>query len=538
MAIGEDLVARLAILKSGRMNFDTIWQDVKDLTNPHGGDYVEKASPGERRTEKVYDQTAVVARERFTAIMEALLTPRNQEWHNLRASDEALNEDAEVRDWFEQASGMLFKLRSSPKARFYGQMHEVYSSLGDTGNGCLFVDERPTGGTRYRYTHIGQAWIETNFEDIVDTVYYEYELTAKAAVQKWGDDAPKCARDALGDNPFEKHKYLHVVRPNENADPNSEDPREKRFEAYDVCVMDETVIGDKGGFHELPYIWTRYTVSPAEMYGRGPAMLVLPDIQMLQEMEKTFIRAGHKVADPPLLVAHDGKIGRGSKKIRLQPGGINYGGVNPDGRPMIQPLQTGARLDLTLEMMEQKRSLVREVFLNNLWEILVTDRVEMTATEVLERTKEKGQLLAPIIGRQQSELLGPLIERELNIAMRQNLLPPLPGALIEAKGEYEIEYESDATRMQETEEGAAFARLMQLIQPLVEGDPSILRKFDPDAVVEHYGEKFGVSTEVMRTDDEMEELRAAEAQAAQMEQVAQQAQPIAGAVRDLSEVAA
>ena len=39
---------------------------------------------------------------------------------------------------------------------------------------------------------------------------------------------------------------------------------------------------------------------------------------------------------------------------------------------------------------------------------------QMTATEVIERTNEKGILLAPTIGRQQSEYLGPMIERELD----------------------------------------------------------------------------------------------------------------------------
>ncbi len=57
-------------------------------------------------------------------------------------------------------------------------------------------------------------------------------------------------------------------------------------------------------------MWSRYTLNPSEINGRGPAMLVLPDIQTLQEMEKVFMRSGHKVADPPILAADDG-VGRG-----------------------------------------------------------------------------------------------------------------------------------------------------------------------------------------------------------------------------------
>ena len=55
------------------------------------------------------------------------------------------------------------------------------------------------------------------------------------------------------------------------------------------------------------------------------------NIQTLQEMEKVFLRSGHKVADPPLLVSDDGVMGRGSKRIRVNPGGMNVGGLDAQG---------------------------------------------------------------------------------------------------------------------------------------------------------------------------------------------------------------
>jgi len=35
---------------------------------------------------------------------------------------------------------------------------------------------------------------------------------------------------------------------------------------------------------------------------------VLPDIKMLNEMNKTIIRAGQRVVDPPLMVSDDGAL--------------------------------------------------------------------------------------------------------------------------------------------------------------------------------------------------------------------------------------
>ena len=57
---------------------------------------------------------------------------------------------------------------------------------------------------------------------------------------------------------------------------------------------------------------------------------------------------------------------------------------------------------------------------------ILQDNPRMTATEVIERTREKGILLAPTVGRQQSEYLGPLVDREIDVLVEQGLLPPMP----------------------------------------------------------------------------------------------------------------
>lgn len=530
----QTILQRLGTLKGSRSNFDTIWDEVRRVVWPDGGDFISKSTPGEKRTRDTYEMTAALSIEKFAAAMEAFLTSRTSRWHKLSASDEELNKVAEVKEFFEKASDVLFRIRNSPQARFYGQMHEAYKSLGSYGNACMFVDEVPSGGIRYKYTHIGQAWIETNFMGVVDTVYYEYELTAKAAVQKWGDDAPEVARSAIGVDPFKKHTYVHVVRPNDDRDPEREDFEGMAFEAFDVSVEDQQIIG-KGGFEELPYIWSRYTLNPAEMYGRGPAMLVLPDIQTLQEMQKVFMRSGHKVADPPLLVANDGVLGRGRKRIRINPGGITMGAIDPSsGRPLIAPLQTGARLDITHEMMERMRGTIDEAFLGNLFDLLERDRVQMTATEVLERAKEKGQLLTPVIGRQQSEFLGPMIVRELGIAQRQGLLPPMPDALIEAEGDFEIEYESSATRMQQSDEVAAVQRTIEVMAPFIEQNPALLQKIKDEETLAHVWEMLGAKTSLLNSEDEMEAIHEGQRQAQEEQQLREDVPAAASAVRDLS----
>src|ERR1700692_2198488 len=107
--------------------------------------------------------------------------------------------------------------------------------------------------------------------------------------------------------------------------------------------------------------------------------------------------------------------------------------------------------------MDMERALVNDAFLVTLFQIL-TESPQMTATEVIERTQEKGILLAPTVGRQQSERLGPQIHRELDVLASQGLLLPMPPALREAKGAYSIVYTSPLSRAMREQEAAGFWR--------------------------------------------------------------------------------
>lgn len=540
----NDYLKRLEKMKGFRKNFDTQWQEVKDLCWPDGDDFTTTRSPGEKTTVRLYDMTATAALEKFAAAMESFLIPRHLQWHGLRATNEDLMKEREVKEFFEQTTRLLFRARENPKARFYSQHHENLKSLGAYGSGCIFLDEAPSGrGLQYRHVPIGRLWIAANHLGVVDTVFHEYKLTAKAAAQKWPDTIPECVKRAMERGELmEEFTFLHVVHPNDlsKVDPMSVRGENMPYVAMDFCIDDKTLIpqpnGDeKGGFHEMPYLYSRYTVNPAEIYGRGPLMLCLPDIKTLQEMEKTMLRSGHKVADPPLLVAHDGRLGRGARKIRLTPGGLNYGAVDESGRPKIIPLQTGARLDINLELMDRKRDTIYDFTLVKLFDILAKDRVEMTATEVLERSKEKGQLITPVVGRQQTELLSPMIERELNILGRQGLLPNLPDVLVEASGEYEIEYDTLATRMQQSDEVAAFQRLVEVFTPYATLDPTVFEVLQAEDAFRAFGEVMGIRSSLFKNEREMAEIRKQQAEQLAQQQQAEQLPGQAKAVKDISD---
>src|SRR5262249_13680393 len=236
--------------------------------------------------------------------------------------------------------------------------------------------------------------------------------------------------------------------------------------------------------------------TPGEGCGRGPAQMVLPALKTLNAQKATFLKQGHRAADPVLLTADVGLV-----DVNLRPGAINMGGLWSDGKPLIQVLPTG-NIQIDEKMMLEERGIINDAFLVALFQIL-TDSPQMTATEVIERTNEKGILLAPTIGRQQSEYLGPMIDRELDVMAAQRLLPPMPPRLQEAGGSYQVIYDSPLAKAQRAQEAAGFVRTVETVKELVNitQDPSLLDRFDFDTATPAIAHIQGVPESWMSDDD-------------------------------------
>jgi hypothetical protein len=163
----------------------------------------------------------------------------------------------------------------------------------------------------------------------------------------------------------------------------------------------------------------------------------------------------------------------------------------------------------------------------------------MTATEVLERAREKGALLSPTMGRQQSEALGPMIHRELDLLSMQGLLPPMPPILAQAGGAaYETIYDSPLSRAQRAEKAAGFMRLMNIFQEYVAvtQNPEPLDWFDFDAAVPELADISAVPTSWIRSDEAVAAIRDKRAKAQAAQQMIEAAPAAAGVMKALPQI--
>lgn len=531
----DDCLQQHQQMMTERSIFERVWQDIEDRISPsdvqfHQGE--QGRIPGRQNNERVFDATPGLALDRFKAALDSLITPRNQQWHLLKPVDGDLADDIEVKRYLEELTRRLFSARYA--ANFATEIQGCYYNGGKYGSMGLFVGERAGRGLFYRSVPMKQLYFQENEFGVVDLVHRDWYWTARQAMQRFGARCPDVIKRAAERVPTQKFRFLHVVKPRTDVDASRADYRGMEYISYYIC-WDTRDIVEEGGFRTMPYPVGRYDLAPGEVYGRSPCMVILPDVKMLNEMNRTTIQAAQLALLPPMLAHRDGIL----DAIRLTPAAINYGGIDDNGRQLIAPLKVGENINIGIEMMDQKRSVINDALLQTLFQILI-DKPNITATEAMLRAQEKGQLIGPTGSRIESELLTPMLHRELDLMANAGQFDDLemPEQLRERGGLYQIEFDSPLSRAREAEGGVAILRTFEQLAPIAQVDPTVYKRFKVDEVSKELARLNGMPAKLLHTDDEMQAINAAEQQQVQQQQLLQAAPVAASAAKDLAQAQA
>lgn len=511
----QNILQLFAGQEGNRGTWDDHWKDVARFVSPTDNVFVTKVTPGARRNRDIYDTTAPLALSRYSSFMDSILTPRNQRWHALEASDPKLNEDQAVTEFFQELTRRLFMMRYQTTANFASQIHECWRSEGAFGTAGLMIDDIPGTGIHYKSIHLSRLYIMENRVGLIDSVFVKSCLTAKVAIETFGRD--KVSEEVI--KSFEKDQsdrfdYIQYIRPNTNFEENSDDVDKMKYSSTHIAIQDRAIVRESG-YSTFPLPVARSETSTDEVYGRSRIMSVLPTIQMLNQMKKTDIRAGHQAVSPTILLKDNSVV-----KIRdLKPDSAIVGGLDIDGKPNMMAFNTGVRPDISEGKMEIEQDAINRAMLVDLYQ-MAAER-EMTATEVMHRAKEQSLLLSSTTGRHESEFLGPIITRELDIMQLSGKFPDIPPALLEAKGQFEVVYTNPMSRAQKAEGAIGADVVVRSIMELSQVKPSVLDKLDEDAYVDLMVEAQGAPAKMINSTEDIEEIRA---QRAEAEKTAQDAE--------------
>jgi len=501
MAQIDPLVSRLdkryRTLQSQRSNWEKHWQELADYMLPRKADIVKKRTQGDKRTDLIYDGTAIHAVELLASSLHGMLTSPSTPWFSLRYRDQRLQRNDAANEWLEACLDQMYQHFN--RSNFQQEIHELYYDLVVFGTGSFYV-EPMMDGLRFACRHIAEICISEDASGRVDTVYRKFKLTARAISMQFPNaKLPAQIEKDIENDPYKEHEIIHAVYP--RGDSNGKLAKDKPIASvYYMC--DGLGLLSEGGFDEFPFMVPRFVKDSVSNYGRSPAMTALPDVKMLNKMSETTIRAAQKQIDPPLMVPDDGFV----LPIRTTPGSLNF--YRSGTRDRLEPLQIGANNPLGLNMEEQRRNAIRQAFYVD--QLLVGQTQTMTATEVLQRNEEKMRLLGPVLGRLQAELLQPLISRSFALLLRSGLLPPAPEEL--QGQDIDIEYVSPLAKAQKLTDLQSMLRGFEIMMQVSQVAP-VMDYLDDDKLVQYLVEVTGMPARIIKSDAEVARMRREQAEA-------------------------
>jgi Bacteriophage head to tail connecting protein len=533
--IGTDLASvtlqRWEAMKSTRFNWMIQWDDCARYIMPRKGNILTKYTPGQAQTINLYDTTAEEAALIFAAGTITHIVPPGEKWFRLQAKD--VNASPAVKDWWADTTDRCTDALLA--SNFYLGIHEDFLDAGIFGTSALFEEESKKKKLNFVNIPVGTFAIDENAEGMVDTFAREWKWTARQAAQKWGQDKlGRMQQEALKSrNAADWNKtftYIHFVepRPEANYQGGPVSASKRPFRSLYLCVEDKQVI-DEGGYYTMPYFVSRLLRSNNEIYGRGPGIQAMPEIRLVNAMERDLLTAIEKMVNPPWLAPDDT-----SSQIDGRPNGITYyDSANPANKP--EQLQLKNNIDLGEKKTEQKRERIRRAFYNDLFQMLTNldeQKREKTAYEVQQMVAEKLLLFSPLFARMKVEKVDPIIERTIDILARNGQLAPMPPEMAQG-GEYEIVVTSKIALAIKAAENQAFATMMTLVEQVAAIDPSVRNVIKWDESVRDIAGNVGMRAKNIRTKREADALTQQQEKAAQAAQAAQTGELASRAVKNL-----
>lgn len=489
-------------LSNARSNWERHWQELADYMLPRKADITKKRTQGDKRTELIYDGTAIHAVEMLASSLHGMLTSPSTPWFSMRYRNPALQRNDAANEWLEICIDQMYQ--AFHRSNFQQEVHELYYDLVVFGTGGIYLD-LVGEDLRFATRHIAEICISEDANGVVDTVYRKFKMTARAMEQQFGPgNLPTAVVKDAQNEPFKEHEIIHAVYP--RGDVAGKGAKRKPIASVYYHKATKALLSE-GGFDDFPFMVPRFVKDSVSIYGRSPAMTALPDVKMLNKMSETTIRAAQKQVDPPLMAPDDGFM----LPIRTTPGSLNF--YRAGTRDRLEPLQIGANNPLGLNMEEQRRQAIRQAFYVD--QLLLAQGQSMTATEVLQRNEEKMRMLGPVLGRLQSELLQPLISRAFALLLRSGQLPPAPEEL--QGQDIDIEYVSPLAKAQKLTDLQSMLRGFEVMMQVAEIAP-VMDYLDTDKLVQYLVEVTGIPARVIRSDEEVARIRRQAAQAAQQQQ--------------------
>lgn len=486
----KKILAKYQHAKSIKDQWTATFEECYEYALPQKESFYHE-TPGRRRTDHIFDETAVVGVQEFASRLQSGIVPNYARWANFVAGTEIpKQQQKEVNQQLDEVTEYVFEILQN--SNFSQEIHETFLDCA-LGTGVLLVEEGDAvQPIRFKAIPLPQVCLSNGYDDKIDSVYRKRSIKLKELTFAYNKPImnDKMAMD-LEANPDKEIKIVEVIYRDYSQTKEEVNIFCAIAEEYEHKIYEETY----KGVGSNPYIVYRWSKCAGEVYGRGPLQFALPAIKTANLVVELILENAQMSISGMYQVEDDGVIN--VDNIALIPGTVIPKAAGSAG---LQPIAQAGNFNVSDLVLRDMRINIKKALYNDMLGN-PNEKTPMSATEVAERQADLSRQIGAAFGRLQAEMVNPVLARVIYILKKQGriTIPVVNGR------EVQIKSSSPLAQAQHQQDVATIDRFLGLMQGRV--GPELLNiMIKQDEVAKFVAKKLGIPEELIRSQQEMQEI--------------------------------
>lgn len=365
-----------------------IWDWLAKRIMPRQSDVLNWVSTPASKRKAEHTSAAAEACSTLASSFNTYITPSGQKWCKFVTPDSFASEKHEI--WYANATDVT--LDELARSKFYAEKYEMDLDRCLFGTGCLFCDGWHNDKLHFRHIPIGTYGIAENTDRDVDTLCRSFQYTAHQAVSRFGTkNLPQDILQAY-ERPEErltrKFEFWHLVTPRKeytlpNGDKNVP-AHLRRYASVYLYAGGNRPIVEESGYHEFPYLVTRFLNWGNNVWGYPPAYKCFDELNRNIKLDRAQDILTDLQVYPRILQAAE-QVG----EVDFRAGGRTVVDASLEAPNLPREWLTGGRIESAIERQANIERRLQAAFYVPCLQVISTIDREMTAAEVHARQEEK-----------------------------------------------------------------------------------------------------------------------------------------------------
>ena len=513
----QEIIRRAEKADARKENWRDIYEQCYEMALPQRNlysGYWETKTPGQKKTNKVFDSTAINSTQRFANRLQSSLFPPYRNWCRLIVGDVAKDEidnPEELQKALDMYTEKMFTVIR--QTNFDLSISEFLLDL-CVGTACLMIQKGPSDDIPIKFEAIPQYLIsiEEGANGKVENVYRKIKVRADVIQRTWPDAVlGEQLKKIIEDKPEEEvhlleatiykpelEKWCYHIIYNKNGYSKGQQASELVYR-----LLEDT-----------PFVVCRYSKVAGEVFGRGPLVSCIDDIKTLNKTKEMILKNASLAIAGVYTARDDGVLNPAN--IRIAPGSVIPVASNGGGQgPSLTPLPRSSDFNVAQIIIKDLVDNIKTTLLDD--SIPPDSASARSATEVMERMKSLATNLGSAFGRLITEALIPIVQRTLKVMDDQKIIDlPLrvDGNVVKIVPQSPLAQSQNMTDLQ---------NVMQFIQIAQGLGPVGQVAVNQDAVLDYLANKMGVPGSILNSKQQRKVIVEQMAQTAVQAQQSQQA---------------